>query len=151
MPESKNSNPNKKNLPVDAATHEAYEKLRSKYNFHSYNELLKKLYAVVHHLKLDPSLPLKEIVPGTGKEFHLGQKDLMKLLEAQKADLKDLFIQHHRSEGEKKFFTHLITTYNTYAEIKDASEEKDKMITELRNYVRKLLNENKELKAKSAQ
>ena len=148
---SKKSNPNKKNLPVDAATHEAYEKLRSKSNFHSYNELLKKLYAVVHHLKLDLSLPLKEIMPGTGKEFHLGQKELMKIIETQKADIKDLFIQHHRSEGEKKFFTRLIEDYNKYDQIKEASDEKDNIIKELRNYVRKVSQENKELKAKLGQ
>src|SRR3989344_6211911 len=132
---SKNSD--KKNIPVKGSTHKTATDLKEKFNFTSYDKLEKKFHEITEYHKLDLSLPKKDVFPGTGKEFHLGIKELKKLLEEQKADIKDLFIQHHRSEGENKFFALLIEDYRKYDEIRKASDEKDKMIIAINANYRK--------------
>lgn len=127
----------KKTFSVDSATHEAYTGLRDKYNFNGHKALLKKIYLVLNHLKIDLSLPVKDIVPGTGKEFHLGQKDLKKLLEEQKLSIRDLFIQHHRTEREQAFLQHQIDLFNKFIQAYVNNSNKDKEITRLNEKIEK--------------
>lgn len=95
------SNPNKKNLPVDAAVHDASEKLRSKYNFKSYNELQKKFHAITYYYKLDLSLPVKEIIPSAGKEQYLSSREVKKLFLELQGHINDTLIKHLYNEEER--------------------------------------------------
>lgn len=135
-----------------------YERVRNKfiknqkiYKFRSQNEFIDRMLDDFTSNHPDPDNYHPDKIAFDNKHVRTILKHIDKSGQAQLTSIKDIIIQNHRSDGEKKFFTHLISIFNNYIEKQEASEDKDKQIKELRYFNSKLLQENKELKAKLGQ